>query len=82
MRRYLLLARSKKETTLVFETFRGGTLIDRIEERSLVGIVSRESIHRALLEAGFRVEREYGDYDFTPYRTGDSLLVLEAVNQA
>jgi len=71
----------KKETQLVFETYEDGELIDRIEEISLVGITGRPGIHRVLAESGFTVREEWGDYDFTPYQEGDSLLIVEAVKR-
>jgi SAM-dependent methyltransferase len=70
----------RKETHLVFETYQDGTLVDRIEERSLVGITDRVTIGRLLRAAGFVVQREWGGYDFKPFEEGDSLLILEAIN--
>jgi SAM-dependent methyltransferase len=76
-----LLPGDKKETRLVFEAYREGKLVERIEERSLVGLTSRDKVHQILAEVGFNVKREWGNYDFTPYREGDSLLIVEAVKQ-
>ncbi|MGD1994561.1 MAG: class I SAM-dependent methyltransferase [Anaerolineae bacterium] len=73
------LSGGKKETRLVFEVYERGTLVERIEERSLVGITNRPAIHGFLERAGFEVRREWGDYDFTPYQEGASLLIVEAV---
>ena len=73
-----LLPGSKKETHLVFEVYQHGRLTERIEERSLVGITSRQAIHQVLAEAGLAVRREWSNYDFTPYREGDKLLLVEA----
>ena len=71
----------RKETHLVFETYEDGKLMERIEEVSLVGVISRSGIHRVLAESGFTVREEWGDYDFTPYQEGDSLLLVEAVKK-
>jgi methylation protein MtfA len=68
-----------RETVLVFEVYEQGELVERIEERSPVGITDRESVHRLLDETGFAVRREWRDYDFTPYEAGDALLIVEAV---
>jgi SAM-dependent methyltransferase len=76
-----VLSGHKKETQLVFETYDGGELIERVEEISLVGITSKRGIHRALARSGFAVREEWGDYDFTPYQEGGSLLIIEAVKQ-
>lgn len=69
----------RQETHLVFETYQDGALVDRIEERSLVGITDRETIGQLLGAAGFAVRREWGSYDSEPFRPGDPLLILEAV---
>ena len=81
-RRYVggrLLSDLVKETTLVFETYRAGRLVERVEERSLVGITDRRAIHAALREAGFTPSKEWSSYDMRPYAEGDSLLILEAM---
>ena len=67
-----------KETILVFEEHQDGRLIERIEERSLVGIVDRGAVLRLLRTTGFEVRREWGDYDFAEYQEGDPLLVVQA----
>jgi hypothetical protein len=69
----------KKETQLIFGAYEDGELVEQIEEISLVGITSRPEIHRVLGRSGFTVREEWGDYDFSPYREGDSLLIVEAV---
>jgi hypothetical protein len=71
----------RKETVLVFETYERGALVDRIEERSLVGLTDRASIHRLLTASGFVVRREWGSYDWEPFRQGDALLIVEAVRE-
>lgn len=68
-----------KETLLVFEVYEDGELVERIEERSLVGITDRQAIHRLLGRAKFEVKREWGQYDFTPFQEGDRLLIVEVV---
>jgi hypothetical protein len=67
------------DVELVFDVFRDGKLIDRIEQHSGVGISTRETIHRLLEQAGFRIKGEYGDYAFTPYREGASILLLDTI---
>lgn len=76
-----LLPDGKKEVLLVFETYESGKLIDRIEERSLVGIIDRDDLHRLLRETGFEVKREFSNYDFTKFQNGDSLLIVEAIKK-
>lgn len=72
---------NRKETILVFETYESGRLIERIEERSLVGIIDREKLHHILKKTGFDAKREFSNYDFTTFETGDKLLIIEAVKQ-
>jgi len=73
-----VLADQTQEVHLVFEAYRSGRLLERIEERSLVGIVSREHLHYLLIQTGLKVKQEFGDYDFCPFREGDALLIVEA----
>jgi SAM-dependent methyltransferase len=72
----------RKEAVLVFETYERGALVDRIEERSLVGLTDCESIHRLLRAGGFAVRQEWASYDREPFREGDALLIVEAVREA
>jgi hypothetical protein len=62
---------------LVFDVFRGGELIERLEQHSRVGISDRETIHRLLDQAGFTATGEFGDYEGTPYTEGASILLLD-----
>lgn len=73
-----VLPGQRKETQLVFEVYQDGVLIERIEERSLVGITNREAIHRLLKRAGFVVRQEWSSYDWKPFEGGDALLIVEA----
>ncbi len=74
-----VLPGQRKETILVFEIYEDGELIERIEERSLVGITSREAVLEMLRKTGFEVRQEWRSYARRPYRPGDSLLIVEAV---
>lgn len=79
-----VLPGQRKETLLVFEVYEasGYALVERIEERSLVGLTTREAVHNLLKKVGFEVRQEWGDYDFTPYSVGEPLLIIEAVKVA
>lgn len=72
---------NRKETILIFETYECGTLIERIEERSLVGIIDRESLYLILEKSGFVVKNEYSNWNFTKYKKGDELLIIEALKK-
>jgi len=73
-----ILPDNRKETLLVFEVYRHGQLVERIEERSLVGITDREGVHRVLAQSGFEVRQEWGSYQFASYQPGAELLIVEA----
>jgi SAM-dependent methyltransferase len=76
-----VLPGGKQEVILVYEVCRGGEVVDRIEERGLVGVTSRESVEQLLGQTGFEIRHEWGDYRFKPYRDGDPLLIVEAVKR-
>ena len=76
-----VLPGKQQETLLIFETYQGGRLVDRLEERSVVGITSREEVHSLLADTGFAVQREWSSYAFAEFEAGDPLLIIEAVKQ-
>jgi hypothetical protein len=85
IRRYVggkVLPDNTKRINLVFEVYQGGRLIERIEEDGLVGITSRDGVHHVLRAAGFEVRGEWSSYDFTPFRNGDTLLLVEAAKSS
>jgi len=73
-----VLPDKKKSVILIFEEYRGGKLVNRIEEHSTIGIIDRNRIHSLLNESGFKVNKEFGNYDYTPYKEGDETLIIEA----
>jgi SAM-dependent methyltransferase len=73
-----VLSDNTKQINLVFEVYRSGTIVERIEEEGLVGILSRDDLHRVLHRAGFEVRQEWRNYDFASYQSGGSLLIIEA----
>jgi SAM-dependent methyltransferase len=68
----------KKRVTLVFETYESGKLVERIEERGMVGIVFRRRLLSLLENTGFVVVNEFGDYESAAYNKGDESLIIEA----
>ncbi|MGB2696593.1 MAG: class I SAM-dependent methyltransferase [Candidatus Zixiibacteriota bacterium] len=76
-----ILPDEKMEVILVFETYKAGKLVERIEEQSVVGIIHRQRLHNLLEKSECEVKKEYGNYDFTEYREGDSLLIIESVKK-
>jgi SAM-dependent methyltransferase len=73
------LSPDKQVTNLVFEVYEKGELVERVEERSLVGVVSPKEIRTLLNETGFKIRREWGDYDFIPFEEDSPLLIVESV---
>lgn len=67
------------EIRLVYETYSYGQMVSRIEEKSLVGIIQREKLHHLLAVSGFEIVNEFGDYDLSPYKDGDDMLIIEAL---
>lgn len=76
-----ILPSSIMETHLLFEVYRGDVLLERIVERSLVGITTRDGVHQILAETGFAVQRKWSSYGFAPYKAGDPLLIVEGVKR-
>jgi SAM-dependent methyltransferase len=69
------------EIELIYDVFREGKRVERIEQRSRVGIIDRDRVRSLLAEAGFQVVGEFGDYEGTPYTEGDSILLLDTIRQ-
>lgn len=69
-----------REVRIVFEVREDGHCVARIEEKGLVGVMSRSKVMDLLATAGFIVNNEYGRFDFTPYHEEDELLMIEAQN--
>lgn len=67
------------EVLLTYETYKQGKLIEKIEQASAAVTTTREKVHQLLQETGFSIRNEYGDYDFSPFKIGDSFLIIEAI---
>ena len=66
------------EILLVYETDLDGRLVERVEERSLAGVITRKHVHTLLHDTGYSIRREFSDYDKTAYHEGDSILIVDA----
>lgn len=73
-----ILPNNTIEVLLVYETYKQGKLIERIKQPSAAVITTRTKVHELLEETGFAIEKEYCDYNFSPFKEGDSLLIVEA----
>jgi SAM-dependent methyltransferase len=73
-----VLPDEKMEWLLVYEIYHSGKLTERIEERSLAGIIDRPKLYRLLKETGFEITKGFGGYDFKEFKEGDALLIVEA----
>ena len=76
-----ILPNEKMEVLLVFETYKKGKFVKRIEEKSVAGIINREHLHKLLGKSNFEVKNEFGNYDFNKFKEGDSLLIIEAIKK-
>jgi len=74
-----VISENKKEVTLIFETYKSGKLIEKIEEKGLVGLINRTKIRHLLKKTGFVITNEFNNYDFTKFKKGDKLLIIEAI---
>ena len=80
-RRFISRKRMPNDTLdwfLIYEVHRSGKLIERIEQHSSAGIIDRARLHHILKETGFKIRREFGDYDFSSFEEGNSVLIIEA----
>ncbi|UCE15065.1 MAG: hypothetical protein JSV04_07765, partial [Candidatus Heimdallarchaeota archaeon] len=66
------------DVLLVYEIYKEGKLIEKIEQPSTAVITTREEVHNLLENAGFSIKKEYRDYDFSPYTKQSPLLIVEA----
>ena len=66
------------DVLLIYETYKQGKLIEKIEQQSAAYTTTRTDVHVLLDETGFSIENEFSDYSFSPFNKGDSLLVIEA----
>jgi SAM-dependent methyltransferase len=71
-------ANATSEVRLLYEVYDSGKLSERIEEKGIVAYVSRTQVCALLAKAGFTITHEYGWYDFSAYKEGSELLIVEA----
>ncbi|UCG02164.1 MAG: class I SAM-dependent methyltransferase [Candidatus Heimdallarchaeota archaeon] len=67
------------DVLLVFETYKQGKLIEKIEQRSSAFTTTQTKVHQLLEETNFIIQKEYSDYHYSPFYKGDSLLIIEAI---
>ncbi|MFX1285798.1 MAG: class I SAM-dependent methyltransferase [Promethearchaeota archaeon] len=67
------------EVLLVYETYKQGKLIEKIQQPSSAFVITRTKIHELLHKTGFLIKNEYGDFHFSPFKEGDSFLIIEAI---
>lgn len=73
-----ILPDKKKVTILVFEEYEHGKLINQVEEHSIIGLIDRQKLHSLLGETGFNVKKEFSNYNYTDFKEGEELLIVEA----
>ncbi|MFX1249168.1 MAG: class I SAM-dependent methyltransferase, partial [Promethearchaeota archaeon] len=69
------------DVLLVYETYKRGKLVEKITQHSTAYAITRTKVHQLLRETGFVVHKEYSDYQFSPFKKGDSLLIIEAIKK-
>jgi SAM-dependent methyltransferase len=69
----------KIEWFLIYEIYESGKLIERIEEKSYASAIDRPKLLHLLKKTGFKVKKEFGDWDLKEYKEGDLFLIVEAV---
>ncbi|MFX1515452.1 MAG: class I SAM-dependent methyltransferase [Promethearchaeota archaeon] len=67
------------DVLLIYETYKQGELIEKIEQRSSAFTTTRTDVHQLLEETGFSIQNEYCDFQFSPFKEGDPLLIMEAL---
>ena len=67
------------EVTLVYEVKKQGKIVNKIEEKSYVGIISKEEVFHLIQESNFVISNVFSDYDFSLYdnKEKENLLILE-----
>lgn len=73
-----LLSEMQLEVQLIYEVIENEILVERIEEKSITGILDRERILALLEKTGFMVEEEFGNYQRDPFQEGDEILIIQA----
>jgi SAM-dependent methyltransferase len=69
----------KIEWLLIYEIYESGKLIERIEEKSQASVIDRPKLHHLLKKTGFKIKKEFGDWNFREYKEGDLFLIVEAI---
>ena len=70
------------EVMLVYEVYKQGNLTEKIEQRSSAVVTTRTKVNQLLNETGFTIRKEFGNYDCSPFREGDSFLIIEAIKRS
>ncbi|MBU7024430.1 MAG: class I SAM-dependent methyltransferase [Theionarchaea archaeon] len=63
-------------TILLFDIYVNNILTERVMESSTVGLITRREIELLLEKTGFKIEHEYGDFQYSEHLT--DLLVIQA----
>jgi SAM-dependent methyltransferase len=63
-------------TILLFDVYENNILTERVMESSTVGLITRREIELLLEKTGFKIEHEYGDFQYSEHNT--DLLVIQA----
>jgi len=73
-----VLEDNKIEVTLIYEIFEKNKLVDKVEEKSFAAILNKDEVIQLVKDIGFEILNMYSNYDFTTFKTGDNILIIEA----
>ena len=73
-----ILENNKMEVILIYEIYEKNKLVDKIEEKSYAAILNKNEVIQQVKDTGFDILNMYNNYDFTTFKTGDDILIIEA----
>lgn len=76
-----ILPHNQISVLLVYKTYKAGLLVESIKQESLAAVITRNKVIQLLDETKFELVNEYGDYTFSSFNEGDSLLIIKAMKK-
>ncbi|MFX0182365.1 MAG: class I SAM-dependent methyltransferase [Candidatus Hodarchaeota archaeon] len=76
-----ILPRNKINVRLIYKIIKKGKLIEEIEQKSSASIITRNQVHKLLEKTGFKIKNEFRDYNFSPFKEGSPVLIIEAIKE-
>jgi hypothetical protein len=76
-----VLPENKIEILLIYRMIKKGKLMEEIEQKSSASIITRNQVHKLLEKTGFKIKNEFRDFNFSPFKEGSSVLIIEAIKE-